>query len=302
MIPAAPAILAGAVVGLGVTVAIAGATRTRPDLTDLLRRMDARRLEHSSPGAAASPGAVGSALDRLGARLIGQVGEGVIRLPRRDLDLLGRTPAQHVGQKIGFALLGLLFPALVPAVITLAGGHLSFTVPALLSLALAAVAWLVPDLNVREEAASARQEFRYAVASYLELVCLERAADAGPSEALRKAASIGEGWVYSRLRDALTSAELAGLPPWEGLRQLSDELGVPELGAPADIMAVAGEEGASVYSTLQAQASGLRGALLTDAQTSANIASEKMIIPVTVLVLLMSLYIGYPAIARIMAA
>ncbi|MGV9268104.1 type II secretion system F family protein [Kitasatospora sp. NPDC003701] len=299
MIPAAPAIIAGAVVGLGATIAIAGATRTRPDLTDLLRRMDARRLEHAGPAAVVSAGSV---LDRLGARLIGQFGEGVIRLPRRDLALLGRTPAQHVGQKIGFALLGLLFPALVPAVITLAGGHLSFTVPALLSIGLAALAWLVPDLNVREEAAAARQGFRHGVASFLELVCLERAADAGPSEALHKAAAIGEGWVFSQLRAALASAELSGVPPWEALRQLSDELGVPELSAPADIIRVAGEEGASVYTTLQAQASGLRGALLTDAQTAANVASEKMIIPVTALVLLMSLYIGYPAIARIMAA
>ncbi|MGV9263742.1 hypothetical protein ACWDRR_03630, partial [Kitasatospora sp. NPDC003701] len=32
-------------------------------------------------------------------------------------------------------------------------------------------------------AAAARQGFRHGVASFLELVCLERAADAGPSEA-----------------------------------------------------------------------------------------------------------------------
>ncbi|WP_331731612.1 type II secretion system F family protein [Kitasatospora sp. NBC_01300] len=299
MIANAPAIAAGALTGLGVAIAIAGATRARPDLGDVLRRVDARRLENLDPRPVRIADSV---LERLGGRLLGQLGEGVIRLPRRDLELLGRTPAQHVGHKIGFAILGLLFPALVPAVVTLAGGHLPFAVPALVAVGLAGLAWLVPDLNVREEAGEARREFRFAVASYLELVCLERAADAGPSEALRKAAAIGEGWVFTRLRDALTRAELGGLPPWEGLRQLSDELGVPELGAPADIMAVAGEEGASVYTTLQAQAASLRGSLLADEQTRANIASEKMIIPVTALVLIMSLYIGYPAIARIMAA
>ncbi|MQS17539.1 hypothetical protein F7Q99_36475 [Streptomyces kaniharaensis] len=299
MIASAPAIAAGIVTGLGVAVAIAGATRARPDLGDVLRRVDARRLEHFEPRPAR---VADSVLERLGGRLLGQVGEGPLRLPRRDLELLGRTPAQHVGQKIGFAVLGLLFPALVPAVVTLAGGSLPFTVPALVALGLAAVMWLVPDLNVREEASEARREFRFAVASYLELVCLERAADAGPSEALRKAAAIGEGWVFTRLRDALTRSELGGLPPWEGLRQLSEELGVPELGAPADIMAVAGEEGASVYTTLQAQAASLRGSLLAEEQTRANITSEKMIVPVTALVLIMSLYIGYPAIAQIMAA
>ncbi|MFD0261011.1 type II secretion system F family protein [Kitasatospora indigofera] len=299
MIASAPAILAGAALGTGVAVAVAGATRARPDLGDLLRRMDAGRLENLEPRAVRGADSV---LEKLGGRLLAQVGEGVVRLPRQELDLLGRSPAQHVGTKIGFALVGLLLPALSVAAVALAGSSLPVTVPALGGLALAVVLWLVPDINVREEAANARREFRYAIASYLELVCLERAADAGPSEALRKAADIGEGWVFSRLRDALTRAELAGIPPWVSLKQLSEELGVPELGAPADIMALAGEEGAAVYSTLQAQAASLRGVLLTDAQSEANNASEKMIIPVTALVIIMSLYIGYPAIARIMAA
>jgi hypothetical protein len=299
VIASAPAIAAGAVTGLGVAVTIAGATRTRPDLGDVLRRMDARRLEHLDPRPVR---AADSALERIGTRLLGQVGEGPFRLPRRDLELLGRTPAQHIGQKIGFALLGLLFPALVPAVIALAGGSLPFTVPALVSLGLAAVMWMVPDLNVKEEAGEARRAFRFGIASYLELVCLERAADAGPSEALRKAALLGDGWVFVRLRDTLTRSELSGVSPWDGLRQLSEELGVPELGAPADIMAIAGEEGASVYTTLQAQASSLRGTLLAEERARANITSEKMIVPVTALLLIMSLYMGYPAIAQIMSA
>ncbi|MDH6710911.1 hypothetical protein P3T27_007662 [Kitasatospora sp. MAA19] len=299
MIASAPAIVAGAVTGLGVAVAIAGATRARPDLGDVLRRMDARRLEHLDPRPVR---AADSMLERLGGRLLRQVGEGPFRLPRRDLELLGRTPAQHIGQRIGFAFLGLLFPALVPAVIALAGGSLSFAVPALVSLGLAAAASMVPDLNVREEAAEARRQFRFGIASYLELVCLERAADAGPSEALRKAAAVGDGWVFVRLRDALTRSELGGFSPWEGLRQLSEELGVPELGAPADIMAIAGEEGASVYTTLAAQAASLRGTLLSEERARANVVSEKMIVPVTALVLIMGLYIGYPAVAQIMAA
>ncbi|MEU9044527.1 MULTISPECIES: type II secretion system F family protein [unclassified Kitasatospora] len=299
MIANAPAIAAGAVTGLGVAVTVAGATRARPDLGDVLRRMDARRLEHLDPKPVR---AASSLLERLGGRLLGQVGEGPFRMPRRDLELLGRTPAYHLGQKIGFALIGLLFPALVPAVISLAGSSLPFTVPALVSLGLAPLLWMVPDMNVKEEAGEARRQFRYGIASYLELVCLERAADAGPSEALHKAAAIGDGWVFVRLRDALTRSELGGFSPWEGLRQLSDELGVPELGAPADIMAIAGEEGASVYTTLAAQAASLRGTLLAEEQTRANIVSEKMIVPVTALVLIMGLYIAFPAITQIMAA
>lgn len=299
MIVSAPAILSGAALGLGATVTAAGLMRPRADLGDLLRRGDAGRLENLEPRSVP----VGASVwDRLGARVLAQVGEGVLRLPRQELDLLGRTPAQHTGRKLSFALVGLLMPALSAAAVALAGTALPFTVPALAGVGLAALFFFLPDIQAREEAAKARREFRAAIASYLELVCLERAADAGPSEALRKAADIGQGWVFSRLRDALTRADLAGIPPWDGLKQLSEELGVPELGAPADIMALAGEQGAAVYSTLQAQARSLRGALLTDAQAQANGVSERMIVPVTALVIIMSIYTAYPAITRIMAA
>ncbi|WP_052391164.1 type II secretion system F family protein [Streptomyces sp. NRRL B-24484] len=299
MIVSAPAIVSGAACGIGAVIAATGLMRPRADLGDLLRRMDAGRLENLEPRAVRAPNSV---LERIGGRLLAQVGEGPFRLPQQELDLLGRTPAQHMGRKLGYALIGLLLPCFTVASVALAGSSMPFALPALAGVALAVLFSFLPDIQVREEAAAARREFRFAIASYLELVCLERAADAGPSEALRKAADIGEGWVFSRLRDALTRAELAGIPPWEGLKQLSEELGVPELGAPADIMALAGEEGAAVYSTLQAQARSLRGVLLTDAQAEANAASEKMIVPVTALVIIMSIWIGYPAIARIMAA
>jgi hypothetical protein len=80
------------------------------------------------------------------------------------------------------------------------------------------------------------------------------------------------------------------------------EIDVPELGAPADIIAVAGEEGAAVYSTLKAQAASLRGVLLTDQQAQANEASEKMIMPVAGLVILMTVYIAVPAMLNIIAS
>ncbi|MCX5215697.1 type II secretion system F family protein [Kitasatospora sp. NBC_00240] len=299
MITSAPAIIGGASLGVGVAVAITGFSRSRADLGDLLHRNDASRLENLEPRAAR---AADSLLDTFGARLLAQVGEGFVRLPRQELDLLGRSPAQHVGQKIGYAIIGLMFPPLAIAVLSLVGVSLPFTVPALAGLVMGVLLWLLPDINVKEEAEKARKEFRYAIASYLELVCLERAADAGPSEALRKAADIGDGWVFGRVRDALTRAELAGIPPWDGLKQLSEELGVPELGAPADIMALAGEQGAAVYSTLAAQAKSLRGVLLTDAQAEANAVSEKMIVPVSALVILMSIFVAFPAIMRIMAS
>jgi hypothetical protein len=299
MIFSTPAIVSGAAVGVGAAIAAAGLMRPRADLGDLLRRSDAGRLENLEPR---STREAVSVWDRAGARVLALVGEGPLRLPTQELDLLGRSPAQHVGKRLSFALVGLLLPSVTVGMLALLGTPVPVTPPVLAAIGLAVLFSILPNLQVKEEAAEARREFRYAIASYLEMVCLERAADAGPSEALRRPTELGEGWVFTRLRDALTRAELAGIAPWEGLRQLSEELGVPELAAPADIMSLAGEEGAAVYSTLRAQARSLRGVLMTDAQTEANNVSEKMIVPVTMLVIIMAIYAAYPAVAKIAGA
>jgi Flp pilus assembly protein TadB len=297
VIDLAPVLLSGAAVGAGLTIAVAGLTPGRADLSDVLAHLDATQLDNLQPRT--TPAGPLGVQERLGARVLAQVGEHVLRVPRRDLQLLGRTPASHVGRQCTTALAAAAMPALGTAAYTALAGPPPFVLPLLASVLFGAVLWVLVGVSVRQEAAEARTEFKVAIASYLELVGLERAADAGPIESLRRAAEVGDGWVFHRLRDAIVRAELAGIPPWDALRQLADEIGVPELGAPADIIALAGEEGAAVYSTLKAQARSLRGQILADQQTQANTASEKMVAPVAGMVIVMTLFVAFPAMLRI---
>ncbi|WP_052441079.1 type II secretion system F family protein [Streptacidiphilus anmyonensis] len=296
MIPVAPVLLAGAAVGGGITMLVAGLSRGRGDLGDVIARMDANRIDLLAPQQAVQST---DWRERLGGWALSRISDNLVRLPRKELAILRESPALQLGKKIGVALYGLLAPSLGAAVAVAGGAQFPFAIPGVISLVFAVVGWFLVDVNTRQRAAEARTEFRIAIASYLDLVSLERAADAGPSEALKRAAQVGDGWVFERIRDALLRAELAGIAPWEGLRQLSEEIDVPELGHPADIIAIAGEEGASVYSTLQAQARSLRGVLLTDQQAHANTASEKMVVPVAALVLIMTCYIALPAMVRV---
>ncbi|WP_328373173.1 type II secretion system F family protein (plasmid) [Streptomyces sp. NBC_00445] len=294
------AVLGGAAVGAGLVIAYRGMVPGRPDVGDIISRMDATRLENLQPVRAARVPAGG--LERLGAVLLRAAGEGALRLPRQELELIGRSPTRHVGIKIALGLYGLVLPMLLVAVAAAAGHPMPFPVPALAGLLLGIAFWFVPDIHVKQQAVEARADFRHAIKTYLRLVQLERAADAAPTQALKRAAEVGQGWVFVRIRDAITRAELEGISPWEGLKRLSLELDVPELGAPADIISIAGEEGAAVGETLGAQARSLSGALVTAAKAKANSASEKMVMPVSVLVVIMTIYIGYPALTRIMSA
>ena len=105
---------------------------------------------------------------------------------------------------------------------------------------------------------------------------------------------------FVRMRRAIRRAALSGRKPWSDLRDLGDELAVPELRNLADIAAVAAD-GASVYNTLLAGARTLRHAELSDARSQANEVSERMSRPLALLVTGLTLFVLVPFLLRMFA-
>lgn len=282
----APAAAAGVLVGLGVRAA----WPARPDLTSALDRLDASKVPTALPTGTSAP--TGSLPERVGNRLLADVGNR-IALPMRDLNLLRISPAEHLGKRVLFAFYGLIMPLLLQAMLALAGAPFPYVVPAGLSLGLAVLFWLWPGREVAKEAAEARLIVRHAAASYLERVALARVANSGAAQALTDTARVGENFIFERMRQVFHQADLSGVTPWDALKQLGEELDIPELTRPADTLALAGD-GAAVYTTLQAQARQLRIALLSDQKAKANEASAAMILPVTFGVILMITFVMIP--------
>ncbi|WP_046500625.1 type II secretion system F family protein [Streptomyces odonnellii] len=289
-----PAAAAGALIGL----AVRAAWPAKPDLASALDRLDASKFTPALPGTA--PAVTGSLPERVGARLLREVG-GRITLPVKDLNLLRISPAEHLGRRVLFTLYGLLLPQLLQALLALAGTPFPFTVPVFFSLLLGVLFWVWPGRDVARDAAAARLVVRHSAASYLERVALARVANSGAAQALTQTAEVGDGWIFVRMRQAFRQADLAGVTPWEALKQLGDELDIPELTRPADTLALAGD-GAAVYATLQAQARQLRIALLTDAKAQANAASAAMVLPVTFGVILMLTFVMIPVTITILGS
>lgn len=288
------AVLAGAAVAGGIAVLAAELRPAPPDLAQALDRLHRPVAAH--PG---HPEQRSAWYDRLGARSLGLPG---VRIPHRQLALIGRSPARFMAHKLLFALVGLVLPGYLAAMAQLGGVALPFTVPMLAGPALAVLLWLVPDGIVAGEAKEARTEYLHGIAAYLELVALERAADCGPAEALRRAAAVGQGTVFRRIRDALERAATDRLPPWDGLEALAEELGLNPLQDVADIMRISGTDGAAVYDTLRARAKGLRGELLAEDLARANTDSERMVAPGSALTLLMTILIVFPALYQMLNA
>jgi Flp pilus assembly protein TadB len=293
------ALVCGAAGGAAVVLGLRELLPARPDLADALRRLD----PDQAPTVRQAPPAAGVRgwPDVLGNRMISTLGD-TVRLPRKDLALLRIDPARYLGVKTLWAAGGLVFPQLLAALLSWAGVSLPFVLPGGLSLGMAALLWVHETQQVKQRAKELRLEYRWAIASYLERVELARAAGIGASKALYEAAAVGDSWTFVRLRAALEEAQLSGVSSWDALKQLAEELDVPELARPAETLALAGEDGASVRDALTAQARQLRIALLSDAKAEANTASEQMIVPVVGLVFLMVIFVMYAAVSQVFSS
>jgi hypothetical protein len=278
------ALVFGALVGLGLFLVVRGAVPAPPALESALARLHPTTNQVSAAPAAAGP----SLAARLG-----------LKPPLADMRLIGMTTDRYTLEKLGYPLLGLVFPGVAAAVFGQFGIHIRWYYPTLLGLVLAILFFLLVDSGIRQKADAAREEFRRAVATYLTLVGLVRYAGAGAVESLELAAQVGESWVFERIRDALADARYANEAPWTRLRQVSVEIGVPDLGEVGEIMSLVGDQGAQVYQTLLSRAQSMRVALRTTEQQRAATATTLLYVPTSMLLLVFLVLIGYPALSRI---
>ncbi|MDQ0605785.1 pilus assembly protein TadC [Streptomyces canus] len=289
-----PVVVTGGLVGGGVALFVRELLAPQPALAAALAR--------SAPGTLSMPQE--EVLDRdevwgrwLLARLQRLPG---VKVPAKNLALLGQGPGAFMLKKTALAALGLLCPVLVTIPWIIAGVSLPFYVPAVVGLAIAGLLFITPDLAVRDQAKRAREEFAHALSAYLDLVALKRAADAGPTEALEKAAAVGHGWPFLYLQGALRRARLEKIPPYQALTELADTYDLPGLSDVADIMRGSATDGAAVYKALRARTAALNTELLTAQAAEANAASEKMTAPGALLAVLVMLLMAFPAVIRML--
>lgn len=294
------ALLGGAMVGLGLALVVWRLAPSDPDLTDALDRLSPTYASRTNTSGAAAGDP--DSRERLGLWAMKVLPAGLWgTIPTRELAILQISVARFYGEKVIFALLGLLGPVLITGFFALIGLNLPFVIPTFGALALAAVMWFLPNYNAHDDAKKARMEFSRVLGAYIGGVALERKSGSGSRKALEEAAQPGETWVFRRLTEEFNRSSWNGQPPWDSLRQLSEELGIPELDDLADIMRLSGEEGAQVYTNLRARGAAMRSAMLSAEVTKANAVAERMYIPGSLVgVIFMALLVA-PALLRVIA-
>lgn len=208
-----------------------------------------------------------------------------LNTPREELEILRIPVHKHLTQRLLFALIGLALPALLAALLWLVGIPMPIIIPAGASLLTAVLLSFIPNLEARAKAETAREEFRYVLSSYMDLVALERLSAAAPSprQALTQAAQVADHWVFRRLAEEMAHSRLSGVPVWDRLRQLGTTFQVNELVELGSIMRIAGSESASIYETLAQRSKAMRKAHLAKSLSQANEVSTTRSAPVAVL-------------------
>ena len=291
------ALFAGGGLGLGIYLLIRALRPPRAPLAVALARFDARALPSGQPetAQAQSGGRAQSTLKAL------VEGIGIDRAPfSADLRVTGASWDKLLADKALLALVGLALPPATGALMVAGGVSVPLYLPAVVSLLLAVTGFFVPDLLLRSQAAARRRTFRHALGSFLDLVALNLAGGAGPEGALARAVTVGDGWPFDLLRDALDVGRSSRDSPWTALGRLGQDLGVVELTELAASLSLAGTEGAKIRESLAAKAESLRRHEVTEAETEASEASEQMSLPVVLLFLGFLVFVCYPAVSRVL--
>jgi len=292
-----PALVFGAGAGAGLWLLLIWALPPRPALGARLAQVSTRPA--APPIAAVSDAAWVAKWGRVFVPALRTLGLPGARI-ENDLRVTGRGVDTHLASKALLALSGLLAPWLLQALLAVGGLSLGLEVPLLAGLVLAALGFLVPDLDARTKATRLRREFRDALSAFLDLVWITLAGGAGIESALGDAAAVGRGRAFDQIRRALHAAQLTRTTPWATLRRLGEELDITELSELAASISLAGTEGARVRASLAAKAQALRTHQVTDAEADAQAATERMALPVALLFLGFLGFIAYPAVIQVL--
>ena len=245
-------------------------------------RLDAA-LDRAADGgghvSARDVGPVHSTSERLGALAYRTVPVPLSPGQRRALQLQDKSIAEFYADKVVMAVVGALTPALLGTLIGLSLGHLTPT-PVLLALVGAVGGFFAPDLLLARSGAATRSGAVAALLVFMDLVTLERLANASATQALHNAAGLSEVALFVQIRTALERARLEQQSPYAELRRLAEAMNLPELADVADVMQL-DETGAALSGTLRARVRELRDAHLSAEQMRASADAEGMTIYMT---------------------
>jgi tight adherence protein C len=295
-------VLCGLGIGLALWLGVRALAPSPPSLASALADLERPRPVCNPQERAAARAAVSAGIGARVAAMAAAAGVEVGPRLRADLELAGRSYERYLIEKVAAAGYGLALPAAVYVVLAVVGVQVPVGVVLVGAGLLMVGGFFLPDVVLRTQVQERRRDFDHAFALYLELVSLVLAGGGGIETSLLEAAETGDGWAFQQIRAALGAARLTGRTPWEAFGELGERLRISTLEELAASVSLAGEQGAKVRASLTAKAASLREHEVREAEADAESASERMTIPLVMLLFGFVVFIGYPAVIRVLSS
>jgi pilus assembly protein TadC len=291
------ALVAGALIGLGLLLVVRGLAPPRPTLTDVLADVHRPRWVTDQ-----APSSMWRRQVQAATTAIADAGLGERFGFDQDLAVTGKTRERLALERLMLAATFVVLPLTLAMVVALTGPRAPIGLAALVSVAGGCLGFVLPSVLLRQQAAESRREFRWAISGFVDLVTIQLAGGEGVETAVRVAAETGAGRPFRVVAEALSRAHRRGESAWVALGELGRELGVPELGELSSSVTLAGDSGARVRQTLSTKAATMREHELAEELALSEAQSERLGAPVVLMLLGFVMLIGYPALARILSA
>ena len=300
-------VLAGSLTGLGLFLLIRALIPGRRDPFASVARIDALRSQQTTFATAAEQAPLkgmenlkhylGISLTDFYLRQCWQ-----IRSVRADLAIMDKTVEQFLATKLLLAAGGTIFGPFMFLALWEFGLQLNVAVPVWLALLFGGLFFVLPDLELKGQAAEKRRDFRRVLGAYLDLVAMNLAGGRGLPEALMTAAEVSDGWALRRIRNALTDARVTGISQWAALSRLGEELNIEELKDLGAALTLVAEDGAKVRESLAARAETMRHREMAEVEGQAGAKSQSMLIAQMLLCAGFMVFLMYPAVSRVMGS
>jgi Flp pilus assembly protein TadB len=298
------ALLAGGSFGVGLFVLVLALFPGRPGLAARLSAFDnmARQRREAAVPDRGSPSLekISGLRARIGKALTGfYAARGwQQRTNKADLALLDKSFEGFLATKFLLPAGALVIAPLLAAQSALFG--FSIYVPLWLGVLFAVLFFFLPDLQLRQEAASRRRDFRHVVGAFLDLVSMNLSGGRGVHEALMTASQIGDGWALRRIRDSLANARISGKTPWQALGELGEEIDIAELRDLAAALTLVADDGAKIRQSLTARAASMRSRELSDLEGKAGERSQSMLVAQLLFCFAFMVFLSFPAMMRVL--
>ncbi len=291
-----PPLALGALLGCGLALLVAAQPlgRPLPELGARLRRISAEgrlRLEEEA-GAAGAPMFRSALLERTlrplledagraATALLARLGIEVGGLDRRlELAAHGTSAAQFRGQQLATAAVaGLTLPAM-----NVLGAHPLGPWPLWLWLAAAAAGFAAPSWQLASALRRRRRALGAELPVALDLFVIAASAGLSPEQSLVEASRRLDGLLGAALAGVVRDAGLGTADEAEGLRELAEREGVPELRSLASAFTLSHRHGLPLAPALQALSETVRERRRAELLEAGGKASVRMLLPVAIFI------------------